>query len=67
MESDQLGSLNQLAGFAKVTLLHAIFVGHASLGKVALSPVSACELSHIEGKVAGRVPTDTCSLSAEGA
>jgi hypothetical protein len=32
-----------------------IFVGHASLGTVALSLVSACELSHIKGKVAGRV------------
>jgi hypothetical protein len=29
MESDQLGSLNQLAGFTKVTYLHAIFIGHA--------------------------------------
>jgi len=48
MESDQLSSLNQLAEFTKITYLHTIFVGHASLGKLALSLVSACELSHIK-------------------
>jgi hypothetical protein len=48
MESDQLGSLNQSAGFTKVTYLHTIFVGHAWFGKLVLSLVSVCELSHIE-------------------
>src|SRR5205807_8987962 len=71
MKSDQLGSLNQSAGFTKVTYLHMIFIGHGFVfsESLTLSLLSVCELSHVEERkqrvdfAGGRQPSASVGYS----